>query len=206
MSAQARRVEVLGETVRQIRESGMGALRIADVATPMNLSPALIIYHFETKERLIAEALQYAAERDLRKLRRIMREPGTPPQRLMAALDWYAPTGKARGWTIWVDAWSPAMRDKALAGVLTDLQEQWTRAISEVIEAGVAAGVFATESSRDTAIRLTSFLDGLAVRAVVHKEALSRVDLRAWLVRQVGWELGVDARTLAREDVRVVNS
>lgn len=86
-NAQARRVEVLGETVRVIREKGMSSLRISDVATAMDVSPALIIYHFETKERLLAEALTHAAEIDLLKLRRIMREPGEPAGRLMAALE-----------------------------------------------------------------------------------------------------------------------
>lgn len=205
MNAQARRVEVLGETVRQIRENGMAGLRIADVANAMGLSPALIIYHFETKEQLIAEALQHAAERDLRKLRRIMRERGTPPELLMAALNWYAPTGEARGWRIWVDAWAPAMRDKALATVLTDLQEQWTRAISEIIDVGVAEGIFETESSRGAAVRLTSFLDGLAVRLVVHNKALGRGDLRTWLVRQVGWELGVDTDLLVPNEGGATN-
>ncbi len=196
MNAQARRVEVLGETVRQIREIGMGALRIADVAQGMGISPALIIYHFETKEKLLAEALQYAAERDLRKLRRIMREPGSPAQRLMAALKWYGPTRQARGWQIWVDAWPLAMRDKVLAKVLTDLQDQWVHAIGGVIDEGVAAGHFASKNSRETATRLTCLLDGLAVRMLVHKEQINNSDLHSWLVRQVSWELGVDALAL----------
>ena len=197
MNAQARRVEVLGETVRQIREKGMSTVRIADVASGMNVSTALIIYHFETKEKLLVEALRYAAERDLLKLGRIMRGQGSPAQKLMSALEWYAPTGQARGWKIWVDAWSASMRDASLAAVVVDLQEQWTRAIAGVIDDGVAAGVFTAASSREAATRLTSLLDGLAVRMLVHKEPIGRGELRLWLVRQVGWELGVEESLLS---------
>lgn len=189
-TAQARRVEVLGETVRQIRERGMAALRIADVAAAMDVSSALIIYHFETKEKLLAEALMYAAESDLLKLGRIMRESGTPAGRVMAALEWYAPTGRARGWQLWVDAWSASMRDKVLAKVLVDLQDQWTDAIAGAIDDGVTEGVFVTENSRDAATRLTSMLDGLAVRMLVHQERIGRAELRSWLARQVKLELG----------------
>jgi len=196
MNAQARRVEVLSETLRQIREKGMAVVRISDVATAMDVSPALIIYHFETKENLLVEALRHAAERDLLKLHRIMREAGTSTDRLMAALDWYAPTGQARGWQIWVDGWAAAMRDKALAKVLSDLQNQWTDEIARVIDEGVLAGDFRVDDPRDTATRITSLLDGLAVRIVVHKEKLERDVLRQWIVRQVAWELGIEAQDL----------
>ncbi len=192
-TAQARRVEVLGETVRQIRGKGMTAVRIADVAAAADVSAALIIYHFETKENLLAEALMYAAESDLRKLGRIMREAGTPASRVMAALEWYAPTGRAGGWQLWVDAWSASMRDKVLAKVLVNLQNQWTEAIAGAIDEGVAEGVFVTENSRDAATRLTSMLDGLAVRMLVHQERIGRSELHAWLTRQVTWELGANA-------------
>jgi AcrR family transcriptional regulator len=193
MSAQARRVEVLGETLKQIREKGMSAMRIADVATAMNVSPALIIYHFTTKENLLVEALRHAAERDLLKLNRIMREAGSPAERLMAALEWYAPTGQARGWQIWVDGWSAALRDRTLSKVLSELQNQWTDVIAGVIEEGMAEGVFhAVEDSHDAATRITSMLDGLAVRMVVQKKEFKRDVLREWLARQLALELGAD--------------
>ncbi|MEO7131752.1 MAG: TetR/AcrR family transcriptional regulator, partial [Dermatophilaceae bacterium] len=128
---------MLGATLRQIQKRGMSAVRVADVAAELAVSPALIIYHFETKENLLVEALGHAAERDLLRLRRIMRQEGSPVAQLMAALTWYAPTGQARGWKIWVDAWSAAMRDKTLERVLTDLQEQWTEEIAAVISTGV---------------------------------------------------------------------
>ena len=195
-NAQERRVEVLGETLGVIREKGMGALRVSDVADAMGVSPALIIYHFETKEKLLAAALTHAAERDLLKLRHIMRQSGAPAQRLMAALEWYAPTGQARGWKIWVDAWSASLRDPVLVRVLSDLQSQWTAAISAVIDEGVAAGSFTSGNSQHAATRLTSFLDGLAVRSLVHHERISRDELQSWLLHQVGWELGVDEFTL----------
>ena len=195
-SAQARRVEVLGETLRQIREHGMSTMRIADVAAAMNVSPALIIYHFETKENLLVEALMHAAERDLLKLRRVMREADSPASRVMAALDWYAPTGQARGWQIWVDGWSAAMRDKTLSKVFADLQDQWTEEIARAIDEGVSEGVFRVDSSHDAAMRITSLLDGLAVRMVVHKNKFKRDVLREWLIRQVAWELDVDKQEL----------
>ncbi len=202
MNAQARRVEVLGETIRQIREKGMSAVRIADVANGMNVSSALIIYHFETKEKLLVEALTHAAERDLLKLARIMRGQGSPIDLLKAALDWYAPTGQARGWKIWVDVWSASLRDASLAAVLADLQGQWTQAISDVIRAGVSEGLFQCPDPQGAATRLTSLLDGLAVRMLVHKEHITRAELHLWVERQIGFELGVATGNLLAAPTR----
>ena len=51
------------ETVDRI---GLEATRVTDVAKALNVSPALIFYHFGTKDALVAEAFAYAVERDLR--------------------------------------------------------------------------------------------------------------------------------------------
>ena len=195
-TASARRAEVLDETLTQIRALGMAAVRVADVAEASGVSPALIIYHFGSKERLLSEALLHASAQDLSTLDSIVSGPGSPAARLLAALDWYSPTGPARGWTIWIDAWSVAIRDRALSKVLTDLQRRWIDAIAAVIDDGVALGLFQTVDSPAAAARLTSFLDGLAVRSVVHKARPARRELRAWLITQVSWELSIDPAAL----------
>ena len=196
-TATARRAEVLDETLTQIRALGMAAVRVSDVAEASGVSPALIIYHFGTKERLLSEALLHASTQDLSTLDSIVDGPGSPPTRLLAALDWYAPTGPARGWTIWIDAWSVAIRDRTLSKVLADLHRRWVGAIAAVIDDGVTAGLFHTPDSAAAAARLTSFLDGLAVRSVVHKARPPRREVRSWLIRQVAWELSVDPTVFA---------
>jgi AcrR family transcriptional regulator len=190
-TATARRAEVLDETLTQIRALGMAAVRVADVAEASGVSPALIIYHFGTKENLLSEALVHACAEDLSTVDAIVGGPGSPSVRLLAALDWYSPTGPARGWTIWIDAWSVALRDRSLARVLANLQRRWIEAIAAVIDEGVAAGLFPSADATAVAARLTSFLDGLAVRSVVHKARLPRRELHSLLIRQLAWELSV---------------
>lgn len=168
----------------------MASVRFSDVASSLGVSSALVVYHFETKENLLAEALRHAAERDLLRLRRIVRSTGSTQERLMSALGWYAPTGRARGWLIWVDAWAASLRDEVLAAVLSDLQEQWTRAIADLIATGVEEGLFVTDDAGAAAARITAMLDGLAVRTVVHGHRRGREQLFGWLTRYTAWELG----------------
>jgi AcrR family transcriptional regulator len=199
---QLRREEILSATVRQIQGHGIAALRIADVAAVLGVSPALVIYHFQTKENLVAEAFRHAAEHDLLKVNRLVRGSGSVPSRLMSTLGWYAPTGRARGWLLWIDGWATAMRDHTLAEVISDLDEQWRQAIADLISEGVAAGDFTVEDPQEAAGRITALLDGLAVRTLVHGGGLSRPMMLEWLTRQTAWELGIAPEALTRATTR----
>lgn len=67
-----RREELLGAAVEQIEEHGVAAVRIADVASALGVSNALVLYHFSTKEKLVAAAFAYAADGDLAHLRKLL--------------------------------------------------------------------------------------------------------------------------------------
>lgn len=63
---------MLGAAVEQIEEHGVAAVRIADVASALGVSNALVLYHFSTKEKLVAAAFAYAADGDLAHLRKLL--------------------------------------------------------------------------------------------------------------------------------------
>jgi len=63
-----RRDEILASTTETVDRIGLEATRVTDVAKALNVSPALIFYHFGTKDALVAEAFAYAVERDLARL------------------------------------------------------------------------------------------------------------------------------------------
>lgn len=192
-----RREEILSATVEHVQNVGIQALRVSDVADALNVSPALVIYHFQTKENLVTEAFRHAAERDLLRMARIVAGSAPVVDRLMESLRWYAPSGKARGWVLWIDGWSSAIRDEGLARAIGELDEKWRRSIGELIAEGVAAGDFATDDPMAAAMRITALLDGLAVRSFVHKGGIDREIVGSWLVRQVAWELGIERGALA---------
>jgi AcrR family transcriptional regulator len=188
-TVQVRHEEILEATVRQIQQVGIDSLRIAGVARDLGVSPALVIYHFKTKENLVAEAFRYASEVDLARMTAIVRSSGTPVDRLMEVLRWYAPTGRARGWLLWIDGWSSALRDDVLAGVIKELDRRWKQAVGDVIAEGVRTGDFTVADPMAAAVRITAMLDGLAVNSIVNGGDRSVVD--EWMVQLVSWELGV---------------
>ena len=116
---------------------------MADVASALGISPALVFYHFETKDRLLAEAFAYAAERDLVRLDKVVGGKGTATQRLRAVLRLYSPSGSTPpGWTLWVDAWAAALRNTELRTVSRQLDLRWKEAVAAIIEDGRGSGEF----------------------------------------------------------------
>ncbi|MFI6089926.1 TetR/AcrR family transcriptional regulator [Streptomyces sp. NPDC051218] len=188
-----RRAEMLGAAVEQIEARGVTAVRIADVAAALGVSNALVLYHFSSKEKLVAAAFTHAAEADLAHLRAILSRRTTALRRLRAAVRWYAPTGQAKGWRLWIEGWSAALREPALRAVTRDLDQQWKAALAEVIGEGVAAGEFSCPDPRATALRLTALLDGLAVQMTAYEGALSRTRMLAWVDEALNRELGLSA-------------
>lgn len=191
-----RREELLGAAVEQIEARGVAAVRIADVADALGVSSALVLYHFSTKEKLVAAAFTHAADADLAHLRKLLGRRTTALRRLRAAVRWYAPTGQAKGWRLWIDAWAASLREPALRDVSRALDQQWKSALTKVIAEGAAAGEFPCEDPAAAAWRLTAFLDGLAVQMTSYAGALSRAAMLQWADEALARELGIDQAEL----------
>jgi AcrR family transcriptional regulator len=198
LSVAERRGELLRAAVEQIEARGVAAVRIADVASALGVSNALVLYHFSTKEKLVADAFRHAAEADLAHLRGLLGRRTPALRRLRSAVRWYAPTGQAKGWRLWIEGWAAALREPALREVTQDLDRQWKAALAEVITEGVAAGEFHCPDPHGTALRLTALLDGLAVQLTSYAGAVPRARAQEWAEEALARELGLEPAALTR--------
>ncbi|MDQ0994166.1 TetR/AcrR family transcriptional regulator [Streptomyces sp. V3I7] len=201
LSVPERREALLRAAVEQIEARGVAAVRIADVASALGVSNALVLYHFSTKEKLMAAAFAFAAEGDLAHLRKLLSRRTTALRRLRSAVRWYAPTGQAKGWRLWVEGWAASLREPALREVTGNLDDRWKAALAEVISEGVAAGEFACPDPPATALRLTALLDGLAVQLTSYAGKVPRARAQEWVDEALARELGLERGALSgRED------
>ncbi|MGW3356387.1 TetR/AcrR family transcriptional regulator [Streptomyces bungoensis] len=196
LSVAERREELLRAAVEQIGARGVAAVRIADVAAALGVSNALVLYHFSTKEKLVAAAFAHAAEGDLAQLRRLLDRRAPALRRLRSAVRWYAPTGQAKGWRLWIEGWAVALREPALREVTRDLDRQWKAAITEVVIEGVAAGEFTCPDPAAAALRLTALLDGLAVQLTSYPGSVPRARAQEWVDDALARELGLTREAL----------
>jgi AcrR family transcriptional regulator len=191
LSVAERREDLLRAAIEQIEARGVAAVRIADVASSLGVSNALVLYHFSTKEKLVAAAFTFAAEDDLTRLRKLLGRRTSALRRLRAAVRWYAPTGQAKGWRLWIEGWAVALREPALRDVTKGLDQQWKAAIAEVIAEGVAAGEFRCPDPTAAALRLTALLDGLAVQLTSYPGSVPRSRAQEWVDEALARELGL---------------
>jgi AcrR family transcriptional regulator len=197
-AVEVRREEILRAAVGQIAARGFASTRVADVASALGISTALVFYHFATKDRLLADAFSYAAERDLARLARIASAQESAPQRLRRILKLYGPGPEPDGsWPIWIDAWAAALRVPELQAVSRRLDVHWKDVVAGVITDGVRAGDFTCPDAAAAAWRITALLDGLAVQATVHKGVVSRAQMTRWVRQVAADELGI-AESLLR--------
>jgi AcrR family transcriptional regulator len=189
---EVRREEILAATVVEVQKNGFAHTRVSDIANALGISPALVFYHFDTKDRLLAEAFAYAAERDLVRLRQAVAAPTTATDRLRAVLRLYSPVGSTPpGWTLWVDAWAAALRSPELRKVSRRLDLRWKDTVAQIITDGVASGEFTCPDPHGAAWRITAMIDGLAIQVTVHRGVLTRGDMASWVTAQAERELAL---------------
>ncbi len=194
-NADVRREEILTATIAEIEKRGMSALRVADIAAALGVSSGLVFYHFATKDALLVEALEYAVVRDADRLERALAKAGDPIDRLRRVLTSYGPTGAAQGWTLWIEAWSTALREPTIRASLRKLDERWREALDHVIAEGVETGDFTCPDPASTVARVGALLDGLSVAALIYK-SVSRKQLQTWVRDATADELGIDRALL----------
>ncbi|GAA2790930.1 TetR family transcriptional regulator C-terminal domain-containing protein [Nonomuraea dietziae] len=155
-----RREDLLKTACEVIAAQGFGHTRTLDIARAAGVSQALLFYHFETKDQLFAQALVYAARRDLDSLAKLDRAGGTPVERLRHLLRLYSPTGSARTWRMWIDAWAESMRSADLEETSRRLDLRWKESLRAIVDEGVASGAFACADPDAATWRILSLVDG----------------------------------------------
>jgi len=179
-----------------IAERGIAATRIADVAERAGTSPPAVLYWFDSKDELLAEALTVDEERFYGKLTGRLEALANPRERLRLLLESSAEEYDSR---LWMEIWTRALRDQSTRRVRRRLDQRWRAQIAEVIRDGQRAGEFADADPDDVALVLASLIDGLAVQVTLEdpdvpkERMLSRVlDMAESLL---GCELGGELRS-----------
>jgi AcrR family transcriptional regulator len=187
------RERILAAAVERIASDGMDGVRIARIAMDAGVSTSLVHYHFETRDALLAEALDYSFE--LAGDIRIGEDEGDAPDhthRLAAMVDQCLPYPGMleRDFILWVELWLRASRHPDLrptASRLYDRMHEWFR---EAIAAGVESGEFRATDPDRLADRALALLDGFGIRVLVGDIPIEHARAEAWAMLAV--ELGLD--------------
>jgi AcrR family transcriptional regulator len=160
-----RRPQILAAAAEVIAERGVAATRIADVAERSGVSPPAVLYWFDSKEKLLAEALTADDDRFYEELGERLDEAGTAAERMVALIETAAADGD---FALWMELWTWALRDADLRAAREGFDSRWRAAIEAVVADGVAAGEFGSSvDPAQTALAIAALIDGLTVQAAL---------------------------------------
>lgn len=194
------RERILAAAVSRIASEGIDGVRIARIAMDAGVSSALVHYHFETRESLLAEALDYSYTHagDVR-LDGGLPEHASHAERLAAMIDQCLPTTPEleQDWVLWVELWLRAVRHPELRPVAEELYARLRAWFADEITAGMADGEFARCDPQDVADRTLALLDGFGVRTLIGDSTMPLERARGAVSSSLARDLGLGEQLTA---------
>jgi AcrR family transcriptional regulator len=179
------RDRILAAAVRRIASEGIDDVRIARIAMDAGVSTALVHYHFDTREALLAEALEYSYEQagDAR-ISSGELPAASHAERLRSMIDQCLPTTASlqEDWVLWVELWLRAVRHPELRPVAETLYERMRRWFVAEIDAGVRDAEFGRCDADAVADMTLALIDGFGIRTLLGDPAvpLDRAREEVW--------------------------
>ena len=170
-SNELRRKQMLHAAAELIGERGFGETRITDVAKRANVSSALVIYYFGTRERLLVDALRYSEENFYDTAQQMLAEVSSVRERLSLLIHWTCipeNAGDVPGaWGLWFDLWAQAYRHPEVKQDRVELDGRWRDMIVDIVKAGQADGDIGKVNARRFALTFAALLDGLSIQVAL---------------------------------------
>jgi len=167
-----RREQMLRAAAGLIGERGFSETRIADVARRSGASPALVIYYFETKDRLLTEALRFSEDGFYTSVAAQLEDlPSTRDRLELLVRLTCIPQGDDEvpgAWGLWFDLWAQAFRHPEIAKDRIELDQRWRDTIAGVVAFGQESGEVGTAADAESfAITFSALLDGLSIQVAL---------------------------------------
>jgi AcrR family transcriptional regulator len=167
--------EILEAAARVITDRGLAETRISDIAERCGVSPGLILYYFESKDRLLVEALTWANDNFYLTQSRELRRMQSAREQLDHLITMSVPgllsdSDRLDEWALWVEIWVRALRDPAMAKEREVLERRWRQSIADIVRHGRSTGEFPENGvdADELGLRIGAFIDGLAIEVLMN--------------------------------------
>jgi len=169
-----RRQEILAAAAQVITDRGLAETRIQDIAESCGVSTGLILYYFESKDRLLVEALTYANDQFYLRLSRELRKNPSARAQLDRLIELSIP-GLLPDFSF-LDEW--ALWDPEMAKEHEVLNRRWRRSISDIVRHGRETGEFPEGIGADElGIQVGALIDGLAIQVLMDHSDVTPEDM-----------------------------
>jgi AcrR family transcriptional regulator len=191
-----RKPQIIAAAAEVLYERGLFDTRIGDIAERAGTSSPTILYYFESKDRLLEEAVEYADrqfyerqsdgqdqyERASDKLVHLIEETSLGP-------------GGLNDYTLWMEIWVRARRDPTVRRSYFRLDRRQRTLIADIVRDGQEAGEFRADVDPDDfALVLSGLLDGLGVQVTLGQPDVTPARMVDSCITLASSELGCDLR------------
>jgi AcrR family transcriptional regulator len=161
-----RKPQIVEAAAEVLYERGLFETRIGDIAKRVGTSAPTILYYFESKDRLLEEAVDQTDREFYARLTEGQAKHECASDKLMHLIreTSLGPSGFS-DWTLWMEIWVRARRDTSVRESYFKLDRRQRKLIADIVRDGQAAGEFNADADADTfAIALSGLMDGLGVQ------------------------------------------
>ena len=132
-------------------------------------------------------------------LERNLSEVVGPVPRLRHIAELGAGYGPAVGdWRLWLELWVRAIRDDDARAARESLDTRWRGALRQVVDEGLASGVFAASDPKASVLRLAALMDGLAIQLALADPGMTTGKFTELWWQSAVLELGISSVNTAK--------
>lgn len=164
-----RKPQIVAAAAEVLYERGLFETRIRDIAKRVGTSAPTILYYFESKDRILEEAVDQTDREFYARLTDGQASYDCASDKLVHLIEQTSlgPSGFS-DWTLWMEIWVRARREGSVRESYFQLDRRQRALIADIVREGQAAGEFSADADADTfAITLSGLMDGLGVQVTL---------------------------------------
>ena len=176
-SKEARREQLIQATIRSIAKHGLSDTTIATVSSEAQLSQGIINLHFQSKDRLLVETLQYVTDEYKEIWERALAQAGPSTAEQLEALlgvDYDKAVFSRDKVAVWFAFWSETKSRPTYRKLCTERDLEYDRIMVELVEKIIREGDYGPLNAEIISNGLAAMTEGLWLDFLVNPKERNR--------------------------------
>jgi AcrR family transcriptional regulator len=192
-----RKPQIVAAAAEVLYERGLFDTRVADIAERAGTSAGTIIYYFESKDRLLEEAVDYTDQQFYTRVSEGLGDYESAGEKLVHLVEETSlGPGGLTDWTLWMEIWVRARRSPELRESYPRLDRRQRELIGSIVREGQESGEFDSGADPDdVALGLSALMDGLGVQLTLGQPDVTRKRMVDRCLAMASSELGCELRS-----------
>jgi TetR/AcrR family transcriptional repressor of bet genes len=164
LAKEQRREQLIKAAIASVAKRGLSGTTMAEVTREARLSLGIVNLHFQSKDKLLVEALRYLAEEYQSAWSRALGNAGSDPAARLAALvevDFSRAVCDRRKIAVWFAFWGEAKSRPTYMKICAQYDIEYQATLEQVCAELIVDGGYADVAPNTVAVTLSAMTDGL---------------------------------------------